>query len=205
MHKLMGTVAGLLAVMVLALNVGAQGAVQGKGKAGGGPIVQGKVSMIDAEKKSFAVEGKAGKKNVITNDKTEFYRETEGKMADVKEGTVVRVLGRVADDAASIEAYALVIQAAGAQPGKAPGKGGGNNMTGTVATIGENMTIKTRDDKSISVKTTPQTRVAMAVKAAFTDLKDGVTAAVVGPAEGDNVTATRVTIQLNLGKGKGKA
>lgn len=203
MGKLVGVVVGLFALTAITLSVAGYGeASLGQAR----PGAQGKVGSIDAAKKSFVVESKAGSKTVATTDKTEFTKQNAGKLADVKEKDIVSVAGRMTDDMSSIDAAVITIQAAGSQPGKAKAKAGApfQTVSGTVMATGDNMKIKTRDDREVAVKTTAETRVLVPGKGTFDDIKVGSFVNVQGRTEGDNVEADRVTILSGIGKGKGK-
>jgi hypothetical protein len=161
------------------------------------PFAGGRVTAVD--KKTITVEGFTGSRKINVTDKTKFTKSVDGKLSDVKKGAKVSVRGKMSGDGKTIEAETIILNppppmrrgggrpagapgapvpaSPGGAPGGAPGGGRSGGFGGrTPPTRGEvtnvsPLTVKTEDGKSVTVKTTAQTKVSVTKSASLSDVK----------------------------------
>ena len=168
--------------------------------------VTGPITAVDAAAKTITVKGAKAEVTLTIGEKTNLAKLVPVKPADLAQGQMVRVMGKVAKDQKSVEARMIVILPEGAKPrGKGVSKTG---ALGTIASTGDTLKLKTIDDAEITVQLVKEPRptlVAKETKASFEDLKEGVRVRA-DTAEKERTRATRVTIMPpGMGKGKAKA
>jgi hypothetical protein len=157
------------------------------------PFAAGRVTAVD--KKSITVEGFTGSRKINVTDKTKFTKQVEGQLSDIKKGAKVSVRGKMSGDGKTMEAETIMLnppppmrrgggRPAGApgapvpaSPGGAPGGGRPGGFGGrTPPTRGEvtnvsPLTVKTEDGKSVTVKTTTETKIFLTKNASLSDVK----------------------------------
>jgi hypothetical protein len=186
------------------------------------PFAAGRVTAVN--KKTITVEGRMGSRTVTVTDKTKFTKQVEGKIADVKKGAKVLVMGQTSQDGKTVEARRILLNPpqmgnfgggrpggfggggpggpgggrpggfggggrpggpggssrpggpGGAPGGGGPGGPGGGGFGFSPPTRGEvtntsPLTVKTDDGKSVTVKTTAETRVMASKEASLADVK----------------------------------
>lgn len=166
------------------------------------PFAAGRVTAVD--KKTITVEGFGGSLTINVTDKTKFTKTVEGKVADIKKGNKVAVMGRPSEDGKTIEARMIMVNPPqmgpfGGRPGGPPGGPGrpggpggpppggpggpppggpggppgrpfGPPPVGEVTSTSP-LTVKVADGKTVTVKTTDETRVMVTKDASLSDVK----------------------------------
>jgi hypothetical protein len=152
------------------------------------------VTAVD--KKTVTVEGFGGSLTINVTDKTKFTKTVEGKVADIKKGNKIMVMGRPSEDGKSVEAGMIMVNPPqmgpfGGRPGGPPpggpggpppggpppgGPGGPPGRPFGPPSVGEvtsasPLTVKTADGKTVTVKTTDETRVMVTKDASLSDVK----------------------------------
>ncbi len=183
------------------------------------PFAGGRVTAVD--KKTITVEGFNGSRKINVTDKTKFTKSVEGKLSDVKKGAKVAVRGQTSGDGKTIEAETIMLNPPppmmrGGRPGGAPGGPGGPPggrpggfggwqppTRGAVTSVSP-LTVKTEDGKSVTVKTTAQTKVFITKAASLSDVKkDEFITAMGKPGANDSIDAETVRIGGGFGRSGG--
>lgn len=216
---------GLVVVAVAVSFAGAGERPQRPPGAGEGPprppFAGGRVTAVD--KKTITVEGFEGSLTINVTDKTKFQKQVEGKVTDIKKGNKVAVMGQPSEEGKTVEARMIMVNppqmgpfgspppggpgGPGGPPGDRPGGPGGPGgppggpgrfgpPTRGEVTNASPLTVKTEDGKSVTVKTTAETRVMVTKDASLSDVKKDEFIMATGRASGANGVFEAETIRI---------
>jgi len=179
-----------------------------------GTIQSLKGSSFTVKEQTF--NGQSATTKVSTNDKTKYRALVDGKLADLKVGDTVSVVGTTTDSVytatriTEADAQANVVRGGGprfgtANVGAPPNggggggpqffrNGGGDMRIGKITQLeGDTITLSTLDGQTQTVKATPSTVVRISKRISRSNLKVGDRVRVRGAVNGSKVTADLVT------------
>jgi len=175
--------------------------------------LQGKVSAMDAAKRTLTITTRrdpVGTTVTVAPD-AKILTQQPATMADVKVGDKITAFGQnITSGVTTLDATRLLIlPAAGANAGKKkPAAQAGyrkNSVDGVVASTTPALTMTTPGGVTVTVKTTPETKVAKTATGTLSDVTVGATVQVRTNGSETSPTATEVRVTPANANAKGRA